>query len=317
MTVDLGQGFAHSLTQLTRMDTLEISNLFEKLTQELAGWIETLVLMTPNLLLAILVVVVFGIGSRYVRKLSLNLLGRVSDNEAVNSLIATILRLGVLAMGLFFALSIVKLDKTVTTLLAGVGVIGLALGFAFQDLAANFIAGVFMAVRKPFRIGDIIESNGYMGKVTEISLRSAVIRTFDGQKIVLPNRLVFENPLKSYSMGQRRIDLGVGVSYGDDLQKVEDVTLIAVKNLPMVDRERPVDLYYEGFGDSSINFIVRFWVEFKQQTDYLKARSEAIKAIKAAYDAEDITIPFPIRTLDFGIKGGEKLDAMLSERRGE
>jgi small conductance mechanosensitive channel len=191
----------------------------------------------------------------------------------------------------------------------------LALGFAFQDLAVNFIAGVFMAVRKSFRIGDIIESNGFMGKVTEISLRSTKVLTFQGQKIVIPNRLIFENPLSNYSTGQRRIDLGVGVSYGDDLQKVEDVTLQAVKNLSIHDVNRPVDLYYEGFGDSSINFIIRFWVEFKQQPDFLKARSEAIKAIKAAYDAEDITIPFPIRTLDFGIKGGEKLDAMLSERK--
>jgi small conductance mechanosensitive channel len=298
------------------MDVLNLTEIYGKLVDRLATWVEGAILMTPNFILAIIIVVIFSIGSRYVRKLVLNLLHRVSDNEAVNNLIATMLRLGVLAVGLFLALGVVDLDDTVTTLLAGVGVIGLALGFAFQDLAANFIAGVFMAVRKPFRIGDIIESNGFMGIVIDISLRSTVIRTLQGQKVVLPNKSVFENPLENYSTGQRRIDLGVGVSYGDDLQKAEDVTLAAVKALPMIDPNKPVDLYYEAFGDSSINFTIRFWIDFKKQTDYLKARSEAVKAIKAAYDRENITIPFPIRTLDFGIKGGQKLDAMLSERRG-
>lgn len=298
------------------MDFVDITKIYDKLVERLAGYLESAILMTPNFILAAVVAVVFSIGSRYARKLALNLLGRVSKNKAVNNLIATLFRFGVLAVGIFLALSIVELDDTVTTLLAGVGVIGLALGFAFQDLAANFIAGVYLAVRNPFDIGDIIESNGFVGKVNHISLRSTTIITFQGQRIVVPNKSVFENPLQNFSTSHRRIDLAVGVSYGDDLQQVQDVTLAAVEALPMVDDNKPVDLYYDGFGDSSINFTVRFWIDFQDQPDFLLARSEAIKAIKAAYDREDITIPFPIRTLDFGIKGGEKLDAMLSERRG-
>ena len=296
---------------------LNFSDMFGKLVGKLSNWIETAVVMLPNFLIALLVFFAFAVGSRYVRKILVNLLDRISQNHAVNSLVATIVRAGVLTVGTFVALSIVQLDDTVTTLLAGVGIVGLALGFAFQDLAANFIAGVFMAIRKPFVLGDIIESNGFVGVVKEISLRSSVIRTFQGQKIVLPNKAIFENPVQNYSTGERRIDLGVGVSYGDDLEKVEKVTMEAIQRLGGIREDLPVDLYYEGFGDSSINFTVRFWVAFKQQTDYLKGQSDAIKAIKAAYDREGITIPFPIRTLDFGIKGGEKLNAaMLTHTNG-
>lgn len=291
------------------------TEIFRELIEKLFSWIKTGVVMAPNAVVAILVVVIFSISSRYVRRITLTLLHRVSDNEAVNNLIATILRLSILLIGIFVALTIVELDGTVTTLLAGVGVIGLALGFAFQDLAANFIAGIFMAVRKPFKIGDIIESNDFMGVVRDITLRSTEIQTFQGQRIVLPNKSIFENPIQNFSTGSRRIDLAVGVSYGDDLQRVEDLTLNVVRSLPDAVSRKPVELYYDSYGDSSINFTVCFWIDFKKQPDFLRARSEAIKAIKEAYDREGITIPFPIRTLDFGIKGGEPLNTMLNSRQ--
>lgn len=290
---------------------IEISQLLEKLTNKLIGWLEAMVIMTPNILLALVIMIVFGLVSKYSRRVVYKLLSKISKNEAVNRLASNFFRYGVISLGAFLALTVVQLHDTVMALLAGVGVVGLALGFAFQDIAANFISGIFIAVRKPFEIGDIVESNGFMGTVQEISLRSSVIRTFTGQEITLPNKSIFESPLENFSTGTRRVDLGVGVSYGDDLQKVEDLTLAAVQGLPMVLSHKPVDLYYTEFGDSSINFTVRFWVKFQKQPDYLKGVSEAIKAIKAIYDREDITIPFPIRTLDFGIKGGETLDTTL------
>ena len=106
-----------------------------------------------------------------------------------------------------------------------------------------------------------------------------------------------------------RIDLGVGVSYGDDLKKVKEVAIDAVKDIPgRTDDE--IKLYFTEFGDSSINFFVAVWVEYNSRANYLESQSEAIIAIKDAFDNNDITIPFPIRTLDFGIKGGQKIDSM-------
>ncbi len=97
----------------------------------------------------------------------------------------------VIALGFLFALSIVNLDKTVTSILAGVGVIGLALGFAFQDIAANFISGLFMASNKPFQIGDIIEVEGITGKVTAIKLRTTEMKTFQGNDVIIPKIVIF------------------------------------------------------------------------------------------------------------------------------
>jgi small conductance mechanosensitive channel len=126
--------------------------------------------------------------------------------------------------------------------------------------------------------------------------------------------MVFENPIMNYSsLGRRRIDLSVGVSFGDDLAKAKEVAIRAVEEVPQRLPERAIELYYEEIGESSINFVIRFWISFSKQGDYLGARSEAIERIKKAFDAEGITMPFPTRTLDFAVKGGETLTEVLRE----
>jgi small-conductance mechanosensitive channel len=141
------------------------------------------------------------------------------------------------------------------------------------------------------------------------------MRTPQGQQVYIPNKMVFESPLENYTgNGERRIDLTCGVSYGDDLEKAKKITIEAINGLSNVKKNRKVEFFYDEFGDSSVNFKVRFWVRFRKNPDFWEARSNAIIAISKAFDERDIMIPFPIRTLDFGVRGGEKLDAMLKEK---
>ncbi len=291
---------------------MNLNQTLQQVVNKFASWLETAILLLPNLVGAFIVLFVFWWLARLTRGLVRNLLKRVSDNRQIVGLLATLSYVGVMAVGAFVALGILNLDKTVTALLAGVGVIGLALGFAFQDLAANFMSGVLMAIRRPFEIDHVIETNGFMGMVEDISLRSTLLRTFQGQIVMLPNKEVFGNPLINYSLRRkRRVDLSCGVAYGDDLEMVRRVALAAVSSLKMRDPNREVELFFNEFGDSSINFSVRFWIDFFKQTDFLNAQSEAIIALKKAFDEAGITIPFPIRTLDFGVVGGEKLAEAL------
>ncbi len=293
---------------------MNLENTFSNLVDKLAGWLEGFILMLPNLVVAVLLVVVFWLAARLARRLILQVMERVSSYQQVNKLLATAGYVAVLAAGTFIALGVLDLDKAVTSLLAGAGIIGLALGFAFQDIAANFISGILMSIRRPFTEGDIVKTNDYFGTVVDVNLRSTYLQTFQGQLVVIPNKEVFQSPLINYSKTQRqRIDLRCGVAYGDDLEQAEQVALEAVRSIDYRDQDRDVDLYYEDFGDSSINFVVRFWIDFHKQTDFLRARSDAIKRIKRAFDENGITIPFPIRTLDFGVVGGEKLSEVLPQ----
>ena len=297
---------------------MDINNASELILEKLEEWAHTLIRMLPNFALATVIVIVSYFIARFIRRIVKGLMHRVTHQATLHHLIGNIAFIAVLLFGTFVALGLLQLDKTVTSLLAGAGIIGLALGFAFQDIAANFMSGIIMAVRMPFREGDIIETKDKMGIVTDMNLRSTIVRSFQGQYHIIPNKDVFQNIITNYSTyGKRRIDLPVGVSYGDDLEKVKRIVIETINNVPKVKLDDPIQLFYTEFGDSSINFEIRFWISYKNQPDFLQVRSDAIMAIKKAFDENDIMIPFPIRTLDFGIKGGEKLNEMLPRNLSE
>lgn len=294
------------------MDTTQINDSYNIISGKVEAWITGFIEMLPNLVVALLILILFYVIGKFARKAVSNLLDKVSANKTITNLLETIISISILGIGVFIALSVLQLDGAVTSLLAGAGIIGLALGFAFQDIASNFISGVILSIRHPFGIGDIISTNDYYGTVSKLNLRNTILRTVTGQVVYIPNKKVFENPLENFTAtGERRIDLSCGVSYGDDLEKARDVATKAVNNLEHIQSEKGIEFYFEEFGDSSINFKIRFWVAFSKNPDFWDARSEAIIAITKAFDENDIMIPFPIRTLDFGIKGGEKLDGML------
>ena len=276
---------------------LETGHLITVVLEKVQGWIEGAVALLPNLVVAILLVVLFALLSRLVASLVQRGGRRARVQPELLSLMSTVARLATLAVGLFSALSVLQLERAVTSLLAGVGVVGLALGFAFQDIAANFMAGIIMALRRPFHVDDLVETHGVMGHVKRVTLRATVLRNFTGQDVIIPNKDVLQNTIVNYAQsGERRVDVDVGVSYDDDLERAREVAIEAVEGVPERDGSRDVTLVYTGFGASSIDFTVRFWLE--DAADFLEGRSHAIMAIRKAFDEAGITIPFPIRTID-------------------
>ena len=295
------------------MNTAKLKDALTAIVQKLVGWANALIDMVPNLAVALVVTVVAVLLSRTAARLVRGLLRRLHVNPAGSNLFSRVVQLGTVMAGLLIALSILQLDKAVTSLLAGVGILGLALGFAFQDLASNFVSGVALSLnaRYPFRVGDLIDTNGVLGVAEQTFLRNTIIRTLDGNAVVMPNKKVFEEQLTNYTAEPyRRVPLSCGVSYGEDLRKVKELVLATIQGMECVLSEKPVEFFWTGFGESSIDFEVRFWIAFHRQPEFLEARSEAIMRIKAAFDEHGVVIPFPIRTLDFGIKGGTRLDEL-------
>jgi small conductance mechanosensitive channel len=266
--------------------------------------------MLPNIIVALLALALFWLLARVACSASDRALRRFDTHEAARDLISRIVRIGVLLAGVVVALGVMNLDKALASILAGAGIVGLALGFAFQDLAGNLISGVGLAIhqRWPFKIGDVVETNDVFGVVEKIYLRTSIIRMLDGKTAVIPNKQIYQNKVLNHSAsGTRRVDLACGVSYGDDLEKVRQVVMDTLASIEPRDRSRDVEVFFTGFGSSSIDLVGRFWVDYEKQPDFLDAQSRAIMAVKKAFDANDIVIPFPIRTLDFGIRGGKPL----------
>jgi small conductance mechanosensitive channel len=310
---------ADSLTAAAAEAGMDIQAALGDAWGKVVLWIEGLIESLPNVIAAFVLLLVFWGLAKLTRRVAASVADRMAHQPELSRLVATAAYIAVLGLGLVLALGVLNLDKTVTSLLAGAGILGLALGFAFQDIAENFIAGIILNVRNQFTEGDIIESGDFMGTVERVQLRATALRMFTGQRVLIPNAQVFKNPIINYSQtGVRRVDIAVGVSYADDLARAREVAIAAIEPLEFRDPHRDVELFYEEFGDSSINFQLRFWIGFRKQTEFLTARSQAIMALKAAFDDAGITIPFPIRTLDFdgGVVGGQGLAAALAERGG-
>ncbi|CCK75906.1 MAG: mechanosensitive ion channel family protein [Oleispira antarctica] len=298
------------------MDIIAVDKFWQLINEKLEGWLEAGIKILPNIMVAILLAIFFGILAKYVGRAAQKLLHRTLESEQIANLLASVIKVLVLFAGLFVALDFLGLTGTVMSLLAGAGIVGLALGFAFQDMAENLIAGIAMGVRKPFQIGDVIEADKVFGTVKIINLRNTLVETFFGQVEIIPNKILFRNILTNYtSTGARRIEVPVGISYADDPEKAASVIKDVINDCDFVIRKEETAVYAKEFADSSINLLVWFWIDYPGETGFMQARHTAVIEIKKALENADILIPFPIRTLDFGAKGGEKLNTMLSQKK--
>lgn len=280
----------------------ELTGQFEEsyndVIAKLEGWVDMFLVNLPNLLIAIVVFSVAyflsGVVRKYVEKF---LRGRI-EQASLRSLISTVSAIVIVGMGIFVALGVLKLDTVLKSLLAGAGVAGLAIGLALQSSLSNTFSGIYLSVRDILNVGDWVETNGYQGAVHEVNLRNTVIKEPDNNLVMIPNRLVLENPFKNYGLTNRiRVILKCGVSYDDDLREVQKIAKEAIKEKFPTDQSENIEFHWLEFGDSSINFQIRFWVDARAKLSILEARSEAIMILKEAFDKHEIDIPFPIRTL--------------------
>ncbi len=243
--------------------------------------------------------------SKHIRKAAVKTTSKFTSNKTILNLTSNLTAVLFGITILFIVLSVLNLGETINKTLATAGVLGLAVGLALQDPMNNLFSGVFMSARKLYRIGGLIKTNDHFATIIDIDLRATKIKIPTGEIVIIPNKDVIQKPLTNYTIsGERRVDVSCGVSYGYNLNNVEDLVITTLGRLSIILKDKPVDLVFNEFGDSSINFTTRFWIKSNGQTDYLIERSNAMKAIKKAFDENDIMIPYPIRTLDFGIKGG-------------
>ncbi len=278
-----------------------ISDSIPSLWDKLDYWLDAIIMKLPNFVAAILIMILFYFIGRGLKRLSYKVLFKKIEAESVKQMLAKIVNGSVILIGFFIALGVMQLDKVLTSVLAGAGVIGLVLGLALQGILGNTFSGLMLSFLPKVRIGDFIDTQGKTGYVEEINLRNVTIRQTDNEYVVIPNSVFIENPFTNYSWSERsRVEVSCGVAYSSDLQQVENLVVqIISENFKQINEEY-VEFFYTEFSDSSINFIVRFWIDSRMPKPKLEAQHQAIKLIKKHFDEAAIVIPFPIRTLNFG-----------------
>ena len=199
----------------------------------------------------------------------------------------------IVTLAFFIALNIAGFTGRLSTLLAAAGITGVVLGFASQTVISNFISGIFMYFDKPLKIGDPVEVAGYSGIVHDIRILSTRIRTWDGLLVRIPNEKLFNSEIKNLQKyPARRVDVVVGISYSDDIEKAIEVIKKTLDEMPYVLAEPEPAVFVDNLGDNSVNIAIRAWAPSEKWFD---VRTQIVKRVKEALDEAGIEIPFPQR----------------------
>lgn len=276
----------------------------EELTTTLASQIEqyghAALDASPRLLAALLVLASTWAVASLIRiiiiRLGLRLRLRRNLIDVLRMLAATAIWLG----GILIALTVIFPTITPGRVLTTLGLSSLAVGFAFKDTFENFLAGILILLREPFRIGDHVECDDIEGQVEEITIRDTRIRRTDGQLVVMPNHELFQNPVTVRTDRElRRTTIMCGVAYGENVDEARAVIEDAVRRVDSVRNDvRDVEVFAHAFGASSIDFEVTWWTG-SRPIDIRASRDQVVGAVKAALDEAGIEIPFPYSTLTF------------------
>ncbi len=261
----------------------------------LVNLLEAFLRFLPKLVASLVIFVVALYAAGLLARMVAAALRRRQIDPELTLLLERMTRWGIIGLGVLMALQ--QVGFNITAFLAGLGVLGVAVGFALQDISRNLVAGILLLLLQPFDIGDAIEVQGYAGIVEDVDLRATSIRTWDGRLVLIPNADVFTSALVNYTKAaKRRIEVQVGVAYGSDLEKVQQVALEAIRQVQgMVEDPEPFVVFHT-FGESSVDLTVYFWVD-TQAVHPLTAKSQGVKVIHDAFEAAGIDIPFPIRTV--------------------
>jgi small conductance mechanosensitive channel len=224
----------------------------------------------------------------------------------------------VFVLGLYVVLRISGLTGLAVTIIGGTGLLGLAIGFAFRDIAENFLASVLISIQRPFAMGDLIEVDGQTGYVQRVNTRATLIMTRDGNHVQVPNAIVYKNTITNFTANPRgRADFAVGIGYDDTISEAQDIALTVLREHPAVlDDPEPLVLV-EALGAATINLRVNFWIDIEKY-NHLKVRSAVIRLTKIAFDKAGISMPDEAREVVFpsGVPVTiEKMDEPSATRR--
>lgn len=265
--------------------------------------VDRVVAQLPALTLGIVVFVAFYLGAKVARGGATTALTRIARDPRAGSAWGVIVHYVVLLVGIVAALATAGVD--LAALMVAVGALAFGLAFAMQDTVANLISGLIILTSHPFSTGDAVEAAGQKGVVEEIGIRSTKLRSFDGLHVEVPNREVLGAPITVYTYHRtRRFDIGVGISYDDDITGAVETALTAVRSVPEVLDDPAPEVLVDELGGSSVNLIVRFWMDRTTGVSLLVTKAEVIRRVKEALDEVGYDIPYPIRTLYLHGAGG-------------
>ncbi|MBE9047544.1 mechanosensitive ion channel family protein [Pleurocapsales cyanobacterium LEGE 10410] len=274
-----------------------MSQILDTVVSSLRDLVGSAVKVVPALIIALIIIMLTRYAAQFAVRIAEKIGTRTLQSRSLQSLLRKTANLTTWIFGIVLACVVAFPGLRLGDIIATLGLGSVAVGFAFQDIFKNFLSGILILIQRPFRIDDQIVIGDYEGTVEQIDIRTTKIRTYGGERVLMPNSEVFTSAVRvrtAYS--KRRTDLAVGVDYNTPLPEAQSILQRTIEEVEGVLNKPLPEIDLVGFGDSSIDFVVRYWTKPRQQ-QVRQAQTKAILAIKKALDAADISIPYPIRTL--------------------
>ncbi len=259
--------------------------------EKLDSWIDGFVRLIPNIITAIVIFTLFYFLGRILQKV-VNNRAKSNSRENLGDVLGGLVKWITIILGFLFAATIVIPTLKPGDLIAGMGVSSVAIGFAFKDILQNWLAGLLILLRQPFDIEDQIEINGFEGTVKRIETRATIIKTYDGQRVVIPNSDIYTNAVLVKTAHEfRRSQYDVGIGYADDIDNAREAILEALNNVADVQTEPAPEALPWDLAASWVTIRVRWWTDSKR-ADVVHVHANVIKAIKLALDDKKIDMPY-------------------------
>ncbi len=289
------EGVLYLNNKLTDETAIEdrIVPVMTRLSNYLAGFINKL----PLFAIALPILLGFYLFAQFVGSVITNY-GWFGDNRLFRNLISRLVRTVIILAGLILALDILDVTALVGAVIGTASLAGLAIGFAFKDIAENYLSGIILSARRPFAANDYILVENIEGKVVRMTSRELALMTRDGNYVTIPNSTVFKSVIVNYTRNStRRFGIPVGVGVKEDLQHVRKVGLDALRATAGVTTDPAPSMTVNKLGDFNVVVLFYGWVD-QNDFDYIKVNSEAVRVLKESLDAAGIEMPFPITTTE-------------------
>lgn len=264
----------------------------QAITEKLDSWLDGFVKLIPNLVVGILVFIAIFYVARWMGNLVRRLLGN-KGRENFGELLGGFARYIIVILGFAFSITIMAPNLSLADLIGGLGVSTVAIGFAFQDILQNWLAGVLILLRQPFKLGDQIVVNNYEGTVEEIKMRATIIKTYDGKRVVIPNNTVYNNSVTvntAHELIRSQYDMGLG--YNENYLEAMQILKETITNVEGVNKDHTVETLVWDQADSWLAIRVRWWTK-SDRASVVSVRSRVLLETQQAMNEAGIDLPFP------------------------
>lgn len=265
-----------------------------KVKNQLFDYYNALAEVFPQIVLGVLILILTFFIAHQLKRLTNRRVKKKAKDPLLASFIGQFIRFIVITLGLVIVLGIIGLGDAASKILAGAGITAFIIGFAFKDIGENFLAGILMAFKRPFSIGDTIETNSVKGKIIGLNLRETIVKTFDGKDVYIPNGLIIKNPLFNLTIdGFLRQEFTIGIEFDNRLSEAFTLLEETVSKIEgvLVDEKRPLVLL-DDLGTSTMNVVVQFWIDtFNTSISAAKIKSEVMHACITALTNNNFYMP--------------------------